>query len=109
MSAVSAQNAAIATLSYSRFKNRWLSCIGLESAQILSLFKKAVAAESNCVEAFEKDLFDDYFDFAMESQSAACGDSCTIDTVVSKYFSDSTREVSMLKCYPAIKKSVYAL
>lgn len=33
MSTVSAQNAAIATLSYPRFKNRWLSCIGLESAR----------------------------------------------------------------------------
>ncbi|XP_024869181.1 uncharacterized protein LOC112452944, partial [Temnothorax curvispinosus] len=77
MSAVSAQNAAIATLSYPRFRNRWLSCIGLESAQILSFFKKTVAAESNCVEVSEKetDPFDDYFDFAMESQSAACGDS----------------------------------
>jgi len=45
---VEAENAAIAAFSHPKFKNKWLNCIPTSSSsdKLLSIFKKAVTAES---------------------------------------------------------------
>lgn len=64
---IEAENAAIAAFSYPQFKNKWLNCI--DSAfhdKLLSIFKKAVAAELNSTKINEENFesqVDNYFDF----------------------------------------------
>lgn len=109
-SSVTAENAAIAALSYPRFKNRWFNCIDSHhQLSIEVLFKQKVASKCVISESIQTEQLqhnDDFFDFDF---SSATSNGITrqsfshTEIEVIKYFSDDHREISMLQTYPTIK------
>ncbi|EFN68731.1 hypothetical protein EAG_10559, partial [Camponotus floridanus] len=104
-----AENAAIAALSYPRFKNRWLSCMDFHyQEQILNIFKKAVEMEMDLETlprtqeiSFNKD---DFFDFGTQSTSMFSNElKSKAELQVLHFFNDNDQELETLSRYPNIK------
>lgn len=101
-----AQNAAIAAMSYPRFKDKWIACVGIEDrSRINSIFKEAVVKEiyeaSETIEVAPNNSYEDsYFEFDTDSG----GQRCKEDVIISHYLADQDRDVSMLNRYPEIKR-----
>ncbi|XP_022814700.1 uncharacterized protein LOC111348347 [Spodoptera litura] len=110
-----AQNAAVAAMSYPRFKDKWLACVNIEyHSRIKSIFKGAVIKEIHeapeTLQVTPNNIYEDrYFEFDTDSSEPDSGDMNQIqrskaDAIISHFLADQDRDVSMLIRYPEIKR-----
>jgi len=103
-------NAAMAALSYPRFKKRWLTCVKTEfHDKLIQIFKKTaneILIEKNSPLESEKSpenqTTDDFFDFGSSSLTLTGIPKSELEVL--HYFADEENDLQNLNKYPTIKQ-----
>lgn len=104
-----AKKAAIAALSYPRFKNRWLACIDVcYHKDILAAFEKTVqmgmTEETPCNNHMNTSQEKNFFDFGTPCpQSRQLGNSTNAQLKILQYFAETDEDFGVFNRYPEIK------
>lgn len=118
-----AEHAAIAALSYPRFKNKWLSCLtSQDRTKVQNLFKTVISKELN--EEPQQNIpkkrnkeniffeFDSDSDSDLDNRNYSAPTACTNTTtpktkaelLMLHFFAEESEELNLLNRYPEIKR-----
>lgn len=104
-------DAAVAALSYPRFKSRWFTLVNIEHRDmLLTAFTNTIRDQHFLEERYDEFHAstpvavpdDDYFDFGVVETLASSSRS-KVDSEVRAYFEDQTRDIRSLERYPLIR------
>ncbi|XP_077282244.1 uncharacterized protein LOC143908451 [Temnothorax americanus] len=106
------ENAAIASLSYPRFKNKWFSCIeSTYHSKLKNLFKiiisrEIIPDENTSNNTSNKSKQDDFFNFDsdFESDSQCNEPRSKAEFLILHFFVEESTDLKLLERYPEIKK-----
>lgn len=111
------QNAAVASVSFPRFKNKWLCCVLLDQRNnVLNIFKTVISKEINCepkLQIKKNKTENRFFNFDSDSDSENTENAPTqylelpltkAELLMLHFFAEDSPELEILNRYPEIKK-----